>query len=97
MPASMIEVLNPTGYPPRVEGSSLAERVPVLDGKTVYLVDIGFTNTDVFMEQLNGWFSDHMPEVNTKVVRWRNRHEHDPELAAEIREHSDAAILGVGL
>lgn len=92
-----LTVLNPLGFPPRVEGASLAQRVPILDGKTVYLVDIGFTNTDVFMQELDAWFRAHLPTVTTRVARWRNRHEHDPDLAAEIREHGDAAILGVGL
>jgi hypothetical protein len=92
-----VSVLNPLGYPPKVEGASLAPRVPILEGRTVYLVDIGFTNVDVFMQELERWFATNLPGVATKVARWRNRHEHDPDLAAEIREHSDAAILGVGL
>jgi hypothetical protein len=95
--APTLTVLNPLGFPPKVEGASLAQRVPILDGRTVYLVDIGFTNTDVFMQELDAWFRTHLPAVNTKVARWRNRHEHDADLAAEIREHGDAAILGVGL
>jgi hypothetical protein len=92
-----VTVHNPVGYPPKVEGSTLAQRLPSLDGKTVYLVDIGFTNVDVFMRELKDWFTEHRPAVNAKLARWRNRHEHDPDLAAEIREHGDAAILGVGL
>jgi hypothetical protein len=49
------------------------------------------------MQELDAWFRAHLPSVTTRVARWRNRHEHDPDLAAEIREHGDAAILGVGL
>ena len=76
---------------------ALAQRLPRLDGKTVYLVDIGFTNVDVFMRELEDLLNKEMPGVKTKLARWRNRHEHDPELAEQIRTDGDAAILGVGL
>ena len=48
-------VHDPRGYPPKVVGKRLAPRLPTLDGKTIYLVDCLFDNTDVFMEQLRQW------------------------------------------
>ena len=77
-------------------GRGLAPPLGALTGKTVFLVDVGFENSDTFMSQLQGWFGDHEPGVRTKVVRWRNQHAPDPDLCNRIRAEGDAAILGVG-
>ena len=95
--AGKVTVLNPPGSPPKVTSKALSPRLAKLDGKTVYLVDVRFDNSGVFMEQLQNWFSEHMPEVKTALVHWKEPFIHDPELAEEIREKGDAAILGVGL
>jgi hypothetical protein len=91
-----LTVLDPTGMPPRVTGRGLAPPLEALQGKTVFLVDVGFENSDAFMTQLQGWFREHEPGVRTSVVRWRNQHEPDPGLCQRIRAEGDAAILGVG-
>lgn len=91
-----LTVLNPVGYPPKVAGRGLAPPLPKLEGKTVFLVDVGFENSDNFMSALQAWLAEHEPAVRTNVVRWRNQHAPDPELCARIRAEGDAAILGVG-
>ena len=53
-----IAVHDPRGYPPKVTGKRLAPRLPSLDGKTVYLVDCLFDNSDVFMQKLHAWFGE---------------------------------------
>jgi hypothetical protein len=93
---SRFEVLDPTGYPPKIQGQGLNQSLSSLDGKTVFLVDVGFENSDNFMHQLGGWLADHHPSVRTEVVRWHDQHRPDPELCGRIKEHGDAAILGVG-
>ena len=95
--SNKISVLNPLGYPPKVTGKALAPGLESLNGKTVYLVDVRFDNSDVFMEQLQGWFTEHMPTVTTRFARWHEPFADDPELSAEIKADGDAAILGVGL
>ena len=35
----------------------LAPRLDTLDGKTVYLVDCRFDDSDVFLEQMQAWFA----------------------------------------
>lgn len=95
--AGKVTVLNPLGSPPKVTSKALAPRPAKLDGKTVYLVDVRFDNSGVFMEQLQDWFSEHMPEVKTELVHWKEPFKHDPELAQEISEKGDAAVFGVGL
>jgi hypothetical protein len=49
------------------------------------------------MDQLNGWFSEHLPAVNTKVIRPRESWVDDPDMRGKVAEDGDAAILGVGL
>ena len=89
--------MNPVGFPPKVTGHGLAPGLDTLDGKRLFLVDVGFENSDNFMIQLQGWLAEHEPKIRTKVVRWRDQHQPDPQLCEQIRTEGDAAILGVGL
>ena len=91
-----LTVLNPLGYPPKVTERGMAPALERLDGKTVFLVDVGFENSDNFIRQLHGWLDEHEPGIRTQVVRWRDQHQPDPELCERIREEADAAIIGVG-
>lgn len=91
-----VTVLNPEGYPPKVTANGMAPGLDSLEGKTLFLVDVGFENSDNFIRQLHGWLADHEPGVQTKVVRWRDQHAPDPELCEQIRAEGDAAIIGVG-
>jgi hypothetical protein len=94
---SPITVLNPTGYPPRVTAKPMAPRLDALDGKTVYLVDCRFDDSDLFLKQMQGWFTDNMPGVNTRFIQIRNVYTRDdPETWQEIKENGAAAIIGVG-
>ena len=92
-----LTVLSPVGFPPRVVGRGLSPSLDRLEGKTVFLVDVGFENSDRFMEQVQGWLARHEPSIQTSVVRWRDQHRPDPELCERIKAQGDAAILGVGL
>ena len=92
-----ITVLNPVGYPPKVTGKALAPRLDSLDGKTVYLVDCRFDDSDLFLMQVQAWFADHMPSVKT-VLKAKNQVSGagDPETWEEIKANGHAAIGGVG-
>lgn len=92
-----LSVLNPLGFPPKVTAKRLAPGLGSLAGHLVFLVDVGFENSDVFMAQLRGWLAEHEPDVRTEIVRWRDQHRPDPDLCKRIRAEGDAAILGVGL
>jgi hypothetical protein len=92
-----IRVHDPRGYAPAVVGKQLAPRLENLEGKTVYLVDCLFDNSDVFVEQLRRWFGEHLPATNVRVARPRESWVDDPDLRARIEADGDAAILGVGL
>lgn len=95
--ADKITVMDPRGYPPDVEGKRLAARPESLDGKVLYLIDCLFDNADVFMEQLRQWFAEHMPRVETRMIKPRESWVDDPEMRKRVSDGGDAAIIGVGL
>ena len=90
-------VHDPRGYPPKVIGKRLAARLPTLDGKTVYLVDCLFDNSAVFMDQLQQWFGEHLPAVDTRIIKPKETWADDADMRAAIVADGDAAILGIGL
>jgi hypothetical protein len=91
-------VHDPRGYPPKVERKTLAPPLPTPEGKTLYLVDGKFGNgADRFIDQLQAWFTEHMPGVRTRVIHWREPFADDPEASREIQQNADAAVFGVGI
>jgi hypothetical protein len=75
----------------------LTGRLDTLDGKTVYVVDIGFGGGYEFLEELCAWFARNRPGVKTVLRRKKgNMFMDDPELWAEIKDKGDAVIFGVG-
>ena len=94
--AEKLLVHDPRGYPPKVTGRRLAPRLESLDGKLVFLVDCLFDNSAVFMDQLQRWFAENLPAVQTRIIKPRESWVDDPEMRATV-ETGDAAILGVGL
>ena len=93
----MLSVHDPRGYPPKVTGKRLAPRLQSLDGKTVFLVDCLFDNSDVFMDQLQRWFAEHLPAVRIRNIKPKESWVDDPEMRKAVVQEGDAAILGVGL
>lgn len=92
-----ITVLNPMGYPPKVTHREMAPRLGSLDGKTIYLVDPRFDDSNIFLEQVAAWFAEHMPTVKTRIVQMSSvYHRDDPKTWEEIEANGDAAIIGVG-
>src|SRR5262245_11181192 len=97
MSAQNITVLNPMGFPPKVVTKPLAPRLSTLDGKTVYLVDCRFDDSDVFLKQMQAWFGEHMPGMRTVFKQISSVYlKDDPTTWEEIRARGHAAIVGVG-
>ena len=88
--AEKLTVMDPRGYPPKVEGKRLAARPESLDGKVLYLIDCLFDNADVFMEQLRLWFAEHMPSVETRSIMRRESWGDHPEMRANVGAGGDA-------
>lgn len=93
----MMTVLNPTGYPPKVAHKPLAPRIDTLENKVVYLVDARFDDSEIFLEQLQAWFAENMPQVKTVYKPMSSVYlKDDPATWEEIKEKGDAAIVAVG-
>jgi hypothetical protein len=91
-----LTVLSPEGYPPQVTARGMAPALDTLQGRKLFLVDIGFENSDNFIRELHGWLEEHEPGIRTEIVRWRDQHQPDPELCEKVAAEGDAAIIGVG-
>ena len=92
-----ITALNPVGFAPKITRKALAPRLDTLDGKTVYLVDCRFDDSDVFLRQMQAWFAEHMPAVRTVFKPISSVYlNYDPATWEEIKARAHAAILGVG-
>jgi hypothetical protein len=95
--ANAITVLNPMGFPPKVTRKALAPRLSTLEGKTVYLVDCRFDDSDVFLKQMQAWFAEHLPGVRTVFKPISSVYlNDDPMTWEEIKARGHAAIIGVG-
>jgi hypothetical protein len=74
-----------------------AKRLDTLENKTIYLVDTGFGGSYLFMQQLQKWFADHMPSVQT-IRKRKTGHvfmDDTTDLWDEIKAKGHAAVLGV--
>jgi hypothetical protein len=92
-----ITVLNPLGQPPAIARVPMAPRIDNLDGKTIYIVDIGFTDTHQLFTEMQSLLSRRYPKttwvVKTKVGTY---FDDDPKLWSEIKEKGQGMIMGVG-
>ena len=95
--AATITVHDPRGFPPKVTGKQLAPRLESLDGRTVYLVDCLFDNSEVFVNELFAWFGRNLPAVDVRMIKPKQSWVDDPDMRARVEADRDAAILGVGL
>jgi hypothetical protein len=93
----MVTALNPTGFAPRITRKELAPRLAALEGKTLYLVDCRFDDSDVFLKQMQAWFAEHLPGVRTVFKPISSVYlKDDPDTWEEIKSNGHAAVVGVG-
>jgi hypothetical protein len=92
-----ITVLNPIGQPPPIARVPMAPRIDSLDGKTIYIVDIGFVDTHQLFTEMQKLLGERYPKT-TWVVRTKigTYFDDDPKLWAEIKEKGHGMIMGVG-
>jgi hypothetical protein len=92
-----LTVHNPVGYPPKVAGKPLAPRLDTLNGRTVYLVDCRFDDSDILLKQVQAWFAERMPAVKTVYKPISSVYlKDDPATWKEIQANGHAAVVGVG-
>ena len=96
----LIAVLNPEIQDKATELSPLAPRLDTLNGKTVYLVDIGFGGDAggySLLTEMQKWFNKHYPQVNTVLKRKTGSFGADaPDVWEEIKAKGSAMIMAIG-
>jgi hypothetical protein len=97
--AEKLTVLNPTPPNRMVDRVPLAPRLDTLEGKTIFLVDIGWGGPEAapsIYKEMKAWFEQNMPSVKVEVRGIKGSYMQDqPELWKEISENGDAAMIGI--
>ena len=97
--AEKVRVLNPTPPNRMVDRVPLAPRLNSLEGKTIFLVDIGWGGENAapsIYEEMKAWFAQNMPSVKIEVRKIKGFYMQDqPELLKEISEKGNAAMFGI--
>ena len=89
-------VVSPEGLPLGAT-RNVTPHLDTLDGKTVYLVDCRFDDSDILLKQVKAWFNEKMPAVNAVYKPIRSVYtKDDPQTWQEIQSTGHAAIVGVG-
>ena len=90
-----ISVLNPRGNPPPIRLVPMAPRLDTLNGKTIYVINIGFGDT--LLPEVRNVLAEKFPKANWVYKRKAGSYfDDDPQLWAEIKEKGNAMIMGVG-
>ena len=97
--AEKLRVLNPTPPNRMVDRVPLAPRLDSLEGKTIFLVDIGWGGPQAapgIYEEMKAWFAQNMPSVKIEVRKIKGSYMQDqPELWKEISDKGQAAMVGI--
>lgn len=94
-----IRVLNPTPPNRMVDRVPLTPRLDTLEGKTLFLVDIGWGGKDAapsIYKEIEAWFAKNKPSVKVEIRSVKGSYMQDqPELWKEISEKGHAAMVGI--
>jgi hypothetical protein len=95
----LITVLNPIVANKMPDRLPLSPRLTTLEGKTLYMVDIGWGGPDAapgVYAEIQAWFAKNMPSVKTEIRRIKGSYESDdPVLWKEISSKGNAAFIGI--
>ncbi len=95
----LITVMNPAVANKMADRLPLSPRLDTLEGKTLYLVDIGWGGPQAaasVYEEMKAWFAKNIPTLKIQVRRIRGGYEtDDKELWKEIGQNANAAMIGI--
>jgi hypothetical protein len=77
----------------------MAPRPASLEGKTVYVLDQGYPNSDKLMMEVTAWFEENMPKTRAvfrRMGRGGRPASGTPDLLDEIKQNADAVVIGTG-
>ncbi len=98
-PSEKLTVLNPTPPNRMVDRTPLAPRLDALEGKTVFLVDLGWGGPQAapsIYAEMKAWLARNMPGVSVEIRGIQGSYMQDqPELWKEIKEKGHAAMIGI--
>ena len=92
-----ITVMNPIGIKPPIRQIPMAERLPALEDKTIYVVDTRFPRTRNFVEELVKILTERYPKTEWILKdKFGGYMDDDPKLWSDIKENAHGAIVTVG-
>jgi hypothetical protein len=82
-----------------VDRVPLTPRLDSVEGKTIFLVDIGWGGPQAapsIYAEIKAWFAQNMPSVKVEIRSVKGSYMQDqPELWKEISEKGHAAMIGI--
>ena len=92
-----ITVLNPLGQPPPLKLLQMAPRLDTIEGKTLYIVDVQYPETQPFFDEMVKMLSDAYPKTNWVLKKKTGSYfEDDPELWKEIKAKGNGMVIAIG-
>jgi hypothetical protein len=92
-----ITVLNPLGQPPPLKLLQMTPRLDTIEGKTIYIVDVQYPETQPFFDEMVKLLSDAYPKTKWVLKKKTGSYfEDDPELWKEIKTKGNGMVIAIG-
>jgi hypothetical protein len=92
-----ITVLNPLGQPPPLRLLQMAPRLDTIEGKTIYIVDVQYPETQPFFDEMVKMLSAAHPKTKWVLKKKIGSYfEDDPALWNEIKAKGNGMIIAIG-
>jgi hypothetical protein len=92
-----ITALNPLGQPPPLKLLQMAPRLDTIDGKTIYVVDVQYPETQPFFDEMVKMLSATYPKTKWILKKKIGSYfEDDPDLWKEIRAKGNGMVIAIG-